>query len=132
MRQRFIAAVFAVLAGFGLFSQPAQATCRYDCAPAGWGTVRTVKHWGYQPRYQHVYAVNYVTDPYAYRYEPRGYYPYYNSGYWRPYEEMRWRRAHRYINHPVPYFQAWGHPARNYRHRAWQARNNGQVRRHHW
>ena len=71
MRQRFIATIFVVLTGFGLFSQPAQATCRDGCAPAGWGTVRTVKHWGYSPRYQHVYAVNYVTDPYAYRYEPR-------------------------------------------------------------
>ena len=132
MRQRFLAAAFAVLAGLGFASGQANATCRSDCPPPGWGTVRTVQHWGYYPRYQHVYSVHYATDPYAYHYEPRGYYPYYNSGYWRPAQEMRWRRAHAYSNVAVPYYQAWGYPNRTYSHRAWHARHHGFIRRHHW
>ena len=132
MRQRIFAAAFAVLAVFGLASKPAHATCYNDCAPRGWGHVRTVTHYGYYPRYQHVYAVHYVTDPYAYHYEPRGYYPYYNSGYWRPAAEMRWRRAHQYRNINVPYYQAWGYPDRRYHHRAWHAYHHGYIRRHHW
>lgn len=43
-------------------------------------------------------------DPYAYQYEPRGYYPYYNSGYWRP---NCLQCAPRY-QHP-PYWAAWGY-----------------------
>ncbi len=133
MRQRFFAAVLAVLAGLGLAAQqPAEATCRYGCAPAGWGTVRTVQHWGYYPRYQHVYSVHYATDPYAYAYQPRGYYPYYNSGYWRPAYEMRQRRTYMYPNVQVPYYQAWGYPKRGYHHRAWHARNHGRIHIGHW
>ena len=132
MRQRIFAAAFAILAVFGLASKPAHATCYNDCAPRGWGHVRTVTHYGYYPRYQHVYAVHYVTDPYAYHYEPRGYYPYYNSGYWRPAAEMRWRRAHQNRNVNVPYYQALGYPDRRYHHRAWHAYHHGYIRRHHW
>jgi hypothetical protein len=133
MRQRIFAAVLAVLAGLGLAAQqPAEATCRYGCAPAGWGTVRTVQHWGYYPRYQHVYSVHYATDPYAYRYEPRGYYPYYNSGYWRPAHEMRHRRSHLYAKVKVPYYQAWGYPKRGYHHRSWHARHHGRIHIGHW
>jgi hypothetical protein len=133
MRQRILAAIFAVLASLGMASQqPAQATCRYGCAPAGWGHVRTVQHWGYYPRYKHVYSVHYATDPYAYRYEPRGYYPYYNSGYWRSAHEMRARRAHLYSNVHVPYYQAWGYPKRGYKHREWHARHHGRIHIGHW
>ncbi len=132
MRQRLLAAAFAALALLGIASQPAQAGCRHNCAPHGWGQVRTVEHYGYYPRYRHVYAVHYVTDPYAYHYEPRGYYPYYNSGYWRPAVEMRHRRAHQYRNVAVPYYQAWGYPDRRYHHRAWHAYHHGNIRRHHW
>ncbi len=133
MRQRILAALIAAFAALGLASQqPAEATCRYGCAPAGWGTVRTVQHWGYYPRYNHVYSVHAVTDPYAYRYEPRGYYPYYNSGYWRSAREMRIRRAYRYETVQVPYYQAWGHPDRYYNHRAWHARHHGRIRLGHW
>lgn len=46
-------------------------------------------------------------DPYAYEYRPPGYYPYYNSGYWRPAEEMRKPRPY-YVQ--PPYYPAWGYP----------------------
>ena len=36
-------------------------------------------------------------DPYAYQFVPRGYYPAYNSGYWRPTQEVR-ERNHDYYN----------------------------------
>lgn len=67
-------------------------------------------------------------DPYAYRYEPRGYYPYYNSGYWVPRHLVRKRR---YFRRP-PYYQAWGDNRRYYRHRKWRRRHHGRIRHGHW
>jgi hypothetical protein len=61
-------------------------------------------------------------DPYAYQYEPRGYYPYYNSGYWRP----NCGQCVTYYQHP-PYWAAWGYtPA------VWEPVYEGPIRRHHW
>jgi hypothetical protein len=96
--------------------------------PAGWGHVPTVVHYGYYPRYTHVYATHYATDPYAYHYVPRGYYPYYNSGYWRPASEVRRKRHHA----RVPYYKAWGYPQRHYNHHGWHAEHHGYIRRDHW
>jgi len=96
--------------------------------PAGWGHVRTVRHWGYYPRYNHVYLRYGVTDPYSYRYTPRGYYPYYNSHYWRPAHEVR-RRHH---NRLPKYYQSWGGPKRGYRHVEWHRRHYGGHRRGNW
>ena len=66
--------------------------------PAGFGDVRTVRHWVYYPRYHHVYLNHANTDPYTYRYSPRGYYPYYNSAYWgaprRGYHHVKWHYHH--------------------------------------
>jgi len=56
----------------------------------------------------------YGPDPYAYTYIPRGYYPYYNSNYWRPAWQMRARP--RYIYVPPDYYASWGYPVRGYRH----------------
>ena len=67
-------------------------------------------------------------DPYAYRYEPRGYYPYYNSDYWRPAREVRRRRG---IKSPK-YYPAWGYKKRTWQHRKWHQRNHGRHRRWHW
>ena len=118
----------AFLACASAVPDPAEAFHRRH--PAGWGTERTVVHHGYYPRYRHVYVTHSVTDPYAYRYEPRGYYPYYNSGYWKPAREMRLRKR-RHHRHP-PYYQAWGYPDAHYRHRAWHYRHHGYIRRGHW
>lgn len=60
-------------------------------------------------------------DPYAYRYEPRGYYPYYKSRYWRPAHKVR-RRAG--IKAPK-YYPGWGYYSRRWRHREWHARHHG-------
>ncbi|MFA5899952.1 MAG: hypothetical protein WC829_12670 [Hyphomicrobium sp.] len=46
-------------------------------------------------------------DRYPYVYEPPRYYPYYNSGDWRPAAEMR--RPRPYYQEP-PYYPAWGYP----------------------
>jgi hypothetical protein len=46
-------------------------------------------------------------DRYPYVYEPPRYYPYYNSGDWRPAHEMR--RPRPYYIQP-PYYPAWGYP----------------------
>jgi hypothetical protein len=120
-----LAAVVAVIGAGAALSSPAEAWHR---KPAGWGEVQTVTHYGYYPRYNHVYKVHYRTDPYAYQYEPRGYYPYYNSGYWRPAAEVRSKRLHAL----PPYYQAWGYPAPGYRHRAWHRRHNGGHHVGHW
>lgn len=46
-------------------------------------------------------------DRYPYEYEAQRYYPYYNSDYWRPAEEMRKPRPY-YVQ--PPYYPAWGYP----------------------
>lgn len=60
-------------------------------------------------------------DPYAYRYEPRGYYPYYKSDYWRPGPLVRKRRGFK----TPRYYPAWGYYHRRYRHRRWHERHHG-------
>lgn len=65
-------------------------------------------------------------DPYEYRYEPRGYYPYYNSNYWGP------PRIKRFRGHVPPYYAAWGAPRRGYNHVEWHVRHYGGHRRGDW
>jgi len=74
-------------------------------------------------------------DPYAYRYSPRGYYPYYNSGYWSSAGYVRARNLEHYYNWidiRPPYFEAWGHPRKDWNNREWHARHHGYIRRHRW
>lgn len=47
-------------------------------------------------------------DPYAYSYQRSNYYPYYNSAYWVPRSEMRYRT--RYPNRVPEYGSSWGYP----------------------
>ncbi len=70
-----------------------------------------------------------AADPYFYRYEPRGYYPYYNSHYWRPAHEVRKSRR-KYVL--PPYYKAWGYPKRKYRHGAWHRKHHGRHSLGHW
>jgi len=74
------------------------------------------------------YRYDGYVDPYSYRYQPRGYYPYYNSGYWRPRHLVRKRR---YYRRPT-YYKAWGDNRRYHNHRRWHRRNHGRIRRGHW
>lgn len=39
----------------------------------------------------------------------RGYYPYFNSGYWVPRREMKTRYRYRYLGPRYKYFPAWGY-----------------------
>ena len=81
----------------------------------------------------HRYA--FEPDPYAYRYSPRGYYPYYNSGYWAPARYVR-ERNHMHYYHWIdvrpPYYKSWGHPRKDWNHREWHDQHHGRIRRHHW
>jgi hypothetical protein len=51
-----------------------------------------------------------LPDPYTYKYVPVGYYPYYDSDYWRPRAETRYR-----YRKPLligEYWSSWGYPVR--------------------
>jgi hypothetical protein len=68
-------------------------------------------------------------DPYAYRYVPKGYYPYYNSGYWKPASQFYRERP----NFPLPeYYEAWGSNKRSYDHELWHEEHHGGHRRWDW
>jgi len=94
---------------------PQTASAGFRRHTSDWGESRVVTHRIYYPRYRHVYYRYGYGDPYAYRYEPRAYYPYYNSGYWVPAKCYR-RCTPRY--RLPPYYRAWGYPKkRRYYHR---------------
>ena len=74
-----------------------------------------------------------ISDPYAYRYEHRGYYPYYGSRYWRPTRQVRRRRFR--FKQPR-YHPAWGYYRRHI-HKHHHSHPHRTVRphthrRHHW
>lgn len=87
----------------------------------------------YAPRFYRVYD-GYPYDPYRYRYEPRRWYPYYNSGYWVPTRELQYRRACcRPTYHALPpYYQAWGYPRGVYVQKKWKYRNYAHRHHRHW
>ena len=128
MRLKSLLALAATVLSLGLAAPQSAEAFGYNRPdqPAGWGRVRTVRHWVYYPRYNNQYLTQYVTDPYAYSYEPRGYYPYYNSGYWGPPRIKRFRGA------LPPYFAAWGAPDRHYRHVEFHNRAYGGHRLGDW
>jgi hypothetical protein len=51
----------------------------------------------------------YRYDPRSWCYKPRGYYPYYGSGYWVPRAEMRYRYRYLYRGPLYTYYPAWGY-----------------------
>ena len=77
------------------------------------------------------YTADSKHDPYHYNYEPRGYYPYYDSHYWRPAHKVRNRRSH-YTkpHHQPPYFKAWG--LRRYKHVQERYHHGRRYRKHHY
>ncbi len=90
-------------------------------------------HRVYHPRYVHFYK----EDPYAWRYSPRGYYPYYGSDYWAKASYVKWRnRAHLndWITRPprYRYYKSWGYPKKTWNHRQWHAEHHGRHRPWHW
>lgn len=112
MRIKSLLAALAALATIGLANpQSAQAFGFDRERPEGWGKDRVINHHVYYPRYVHHYHV----DPYAYRYSPRGYYPYSRSDYWRSAESVR-KRNHAHYHHwnvkgpKFKYYSSWGRP----------------------
>jgi hypothetical protein len=51
----------------------------------------------------------YRYDPHSWYFNPRGYYPYYGSGYWVPRAEMRYRYRYVYRGPKYRYYPAWGY-----------------------
>lgn len=133
MRLKSLLAALAALVCLGIAApQQASAFDLHRDRPAGWGHTRDVHHHVYYPRYRHVYHV----DPYAYRYSPRGYYPYYGSHYWAPAYALRKRNHMRYHhwNAQAPrykYYKAWGYP-KHWHHRKWHAKHHGRHYPWHW
>ena len=119
-----------ILLGMAAVMPAAATDLHHTKAPHGWGRAQAVTHHVYYPRYRHVYLVHGYTDPYAYRPAYRGYYPYYNSGYWKPLAEMRHRAKPHYA---LPaYYPAWGYPKKNYHHKKWHYKHHGHHYPWHW
>ena len=92
----------------------------------GWKSSDSARHVHTCPkryRHRHKYRTNSYEDPYRYCYVPRGSYPYYNSGYWRPRHQVK---THYRFKQP-PYYKAWGENRRHYRHREWHRNNHGRI-----
>ena len=122
-----------LLAVLGLLSvsfAPPQPASAFDLdrpdQPAGWHHMRTIRHWVYHPNYRHIYLHRSETDPYTYRYVPRGYYPYYNAMYWQP------ATVRRHNTESAPYYASWGSKRRKYHHVEWHRRHYGGHRRGNW
>jgi hypothetical protein len=121
MRSR-LAALLAAVIGLALIPAAAEAGHRHH---------HHGKHHHYKFYHKH-YRSDWGYDPFAYEFSPRRYYPYYNSGHWRPTYELRYRRYHYrpYASLP-PYYKAWGYPTRYYYgHRKWHRRHHGYRHRH--
>lgn len=96
-RNSIMAVAAAVITALIPASSAAEAAAGDRTAPSG------------RERGRAVYHGDDGGDPYAYRYEPRGYYPYYGSSYWRPAGEMLLYRD-RYRHELPRYYPAWGYP----------------------
>jgi hypothetical protein len=126
-----ILAVAAAVATLLLVSPESARAFDRDRAdvPAGWVGVRDVRHWVYYPRYRHYYLTHGESDPFAYRSVPTGYYPYYNSGYWKHASQVPLKRAH--FKAPR-YYAAWGANKKHYNHVEWHTKHHGGHRHGHW
>ena len=116
MRFKNILASAVLAAGFSLQAAAPAAAFGWDRPPAGWGHEQVVRHWVYYPRYHHIHSVHSTTDPYAYRYSPRHYYPNYGSHYWVNPRHMRHPYRYQYTGPRYRYYPAWGYRA--HRHHA--------------
>ncbi|MGF1649515.1 MAG: hypothetical protein ACFCUN_03615 [Hyphomicrobiaceae bacterium] len=126
MRLTALLAAFAavVLTTFSMAAPLQAGGWEHRRAPAGYGRVQVIERHVYRPRYR----VNSYADPYRYRYEPRGYYPYYNSGHWVPRHTVR--RSYRLAQ--PRYYKAWGANKHGYHHRSWHQNHHGRHRPWHW
>lgn len=113
MRLKSLLALAVAIVSLGMVAAPEPASA------FGWDRPDQSIRWSR-------YASDDVADPYAYRYIPRGYYPYYNSHYWRKVRVKRFR------GHLPPYYAAWGAPRRGYYHVEWHRQHYGGHRRGDW
>ena len=77
-------------------------------------------------RYHEYHRNDALEQYYSYYYDPRGYYPYYNSGEWGG------RYIRRYSGPLPPYYASWGSTNRRYYHVEWHRRHYGGHRRGDW
>jgi len=99
--------------------QPAEAFDRdRPMPPRGFAREQTVRHWVYYPRYRNFYYTYGQKDPFGYQYEPHGYYPYYNSGEWKPACCVARNRAH--FGAPE-YYPGWGKNKKYWDQAKWHA-----------
>ena len=135
MRMNGLFALATAVMALGTLSPQSAQAFDHDRpeAPSGWVGVRHVRHWVYYPRYHHYYLTNGSTDPYAdpYAYTPgnRGYYPYYNSGYWKARGDVALERPD-YV-HPT-YYAGWGSNKKHWNQKEWHAKHHGLHERHEW
>ena len=123
MRVNSLMALAAITAAFVIVSQSASAFDLYSPDKrGGTGWSRENGHWVYSSRYPR----GYLNDRYSYFYDPRGYYPYYNSGQWGP------PRISRFNGTLPPYYASWGSWKKNYYHVEWHRRHYGGHRRGDW
>ena len=123
MRFKTVLAAAAAIVCMGLASPDMAGAFDRDRPdiPRGWSHDRVVRHWVYYPRYRHYYYTNGQTDPFAYSYEPNGYYPYYNSGYWKPRSELSKFHAHAVRPQHYP---DWGANRANWDQYSWHAEHH--------
>jgi hypothetical protein len=122
-------ALAVAMGGLGLASSAQASDHDRSDAPAGWKGQQAVRHWVYYPRYRHHYYTNGQTDPFGYDYEANGYYPYYNSGYWKSRRDVPLRRAH---FTPPKYYPAWGANRKVWHHYEWHAKHHGRHDHSQW
>lgn len=125
MRLKSLFGLAVAIASLGMVAAPQSASAA-DLGRADRSAVRSHVHTVRHSTYRDVYVDYEYADPYAYRYTPRGYYPYYNSNYWGP------PRIRRFRGHLPPYYAAWGAPRRDYHHVEWHNRHYGGHRRGDW
>jgi len=101
MRGTTLLALLASAVALGL-STPAPAWAEWR-NPGGVGIYTPA-----QPSVRHRPRL-YRYDPHSWYYKPRGYYPYYYSGYWVPRAQMRYRYRYVYRGPQYRYYPAWGY-----------------------
>lgn len=120
--------VLAVFAGMSALLVPGPSAQAFTDRPDNHDHVRQHSGWDHMAR---LHCRRYPEgcrhgDPYGYSYVYRGYYPYYNSGYWGP------PRIKRFRGHVPPYYASWGATRRGYHHVKWHRRHHGGHRRGDW
>jgi hypothetical protein len=132
MRLKSLVAAVVAIVGLATLSVGSASADGVD-KPRKWSKAHHTHHRVHHVRHDRGFKV----DPYAWRYSPRGYYPYYGSNYWAKASYVKWRnRAHlNQWNTQPPYFryyQSWGYPKKTWNHAKWHAVHHGRHHRWHW